>query len=175
MDPNLLNQMVDNLQRQYGVIPPFQPTYQIHPNHFISNSNPSHVHYSSTFDKGHPPHYPSPTYDSIHSPHNSSNTNTLAKEIEELKNTILSIASPQEKATFFAMCPSFSSPHVPSNPNPSCNSPHFEPNVKSHHPNPLPIVPPSHNPNSPKTSSPPCSRFFSPKFLAKCKIQNKVS
>ena len=105
MDLNWLNQMVDDLQRQYGVIPPIQPTHQIHPQHFISssnpstyqihpqnfipNSNPSHVHYSSTFDKGNPPHYPSTTYDSIHSPHNPSNRNDLAKEMEQLKNYLL--------------------------------------------------------------------------------------
>ena len=89
MDLNFLNQMVDNLQGQYGVIRLIQPTYQIHPQHFISNSHPSHVHYSSTFDKGNPPHYPSLTYNSIHSPHNYSNTNALAKEIEELKNYLL--------------------------------------------------------------------------------------
>ena len=42
MDLNFLNQVVDNLQRQYGVIPPIQPAYQIHPQNFISNSSPSH-------------------------------------------------------------------------------------------------------------------------------------
>ena len=68
MDPSWLNQMVDDLQRQYGVLPPVQPAYQIHPHHFISSSNPSQVHYSSTFDKGSPPHYPSTPYTSIHSP-----------------------------------------------------------------------------------------------------------
>ena len=89
MDLNFLNQMVDNLQRQYGVIHHVQPTYQIHPHHFISNSNPPHVHYSSTFDKGNPPHYPSTPYTSIHSPPNSANTSVLAKEIEQLKNYLL--------------------------------------------------------------------------------------
>ena len=89
MGLNFLNQMIENIQQQYGVIPTFQPTYQIHPQPFISNSNPPHVHYSSTFDKGNPPHYPLPTYDSIHSPHNSSNTTDLAKEMEQLKNYLL--------------------------------------------------------------------------------------
>ena len=89
MDLNRLNQMVDDLQRQYGVIPLVQPTYQIHPQHFISNSHPSHIHYSSTFDKGNPPHYPYTTYASIHSPHNSSNIIDLAKEMEQLKNYLL--------------------------------------------------------------------------------------
>ena len=168
MDSNPLLQMIDNLARQHGLIPPVQPTYQIHP-------HPSHVHYSSTFDKWSPPHYPSTTYTSIHIPHNSSNTNDLAKEIEELKNIILSIESPQEKATFFAMCPSFSRPNVPSNPNPPWNFPYFEPNVNNHHPKPLPLVPPPHNCNPPKTSSPPRSRFFSPEFLAKCKEQDERS
>ena len=98
MDLNLLNQMVDNLQRQYGVLPPIQPACQIHPQHFISNSHPSHVHYSSTFDKGNPPHYPYTTYNSIPSPHTSSNTNALAMEMEQLKNYLL--ASQQKEATF---------------------------------------------------------------------------
>ena len=145
MDPSWLNQMVDDLQRQYGVIPPIQPTYQIHPQHFLFNSHPSHVHYSSTFDKGNPPHYPSTTYNSIHIPHNSTNTNDLTKEMEQLKNYLL--ASQQKESTFHAMCPlppcfKDHSPHVPSKPNPPCNS--------------LPIVQPPHNSNPPKTSSPPC-------------------
>ena len=89
MDPSWLNQMVDDLQRQYGVLPPVQPTYQIHPHHFISNSHPSHVHYSSTFDKGNPPHYPSTPYTSIHSPPNFINTSVLSKEMEELKHCVL--------------------------------------------------------------------------------------
>ena len=88
MDLNFLNQMVDDLQGQYGVIPPVQPAYQIHPQHFISNSRPSHIHYSSTFDKGNPPHYPSTPYTSIHNPPHcpsTSNTHVLAMEMEHLK------------------------------------------------------------------------------------------
>ena len=127
MDLNLLNQMVDNLQRQYGVLPLVQPAYQIHPQHF--NSNPSHVHYSTTFYKGNPPPYPSPTYNSIHSQYNSSDTNDLAMAIEELKNTILSKISPQQQATFFAMCPSFSSSHIP--PYNSIHGPHNSSNINT--------------------------------------------
>ena len=92
MDPSWLNQMVDDLQRQYGVIPLVQPTYQIHPQHFISNSNPSHVHYFSTFDEGNPPHYPLTPYTSIHIPHTPSNTNSLSKEMEQLKNYLLELS-----------------------------------------------------------------------------------
>ena len=99
MDKNWLNQMVEDLQRKSRVIPPFQPMYQINPQNFISNSYPSHVYYSSTFDKGNPPHYPSTTYDSVHSPHNSSNRNVIAKEIEELKNSILSLENQKKKST----------------------------------------------------------------------------
>ena len=100
--------MVDNIARQHGLVP---PAYQIPPQHF--NSNLSHVHYSSTFDKGNPTSYLSPADNSIHSQYNSSVINDLAIEIEELKNTLLSKMSPQEKVIFFAMCPSFSSSHIP--------------------------------------------------------------
>ena len=170
--------MVEDLQRQYGVIPPIQPTYQISPQHFISNSHPSHAHYSSTFDKGNTPHYPSTTYNSIHNPHNSSNTNALAKEMEQLKNYLLT--SQLKESTFHAMCPlptcfEDHSPHVPSNPNPPCNSTYFAPNVKNHCLNPLPIVTPWHNPNPPKTSFLPHNRFFSHEFLSKYNIHNEVS
>ena len=86
--------MVDNLARQYGAVPFFKPTYPIHPQPFVSNPNPSYVHYSSTFDKGNLAPYPSPTYNSIHSQYNSSDINDLAMAIEGLKNTLLSIISP---------------------------------------------------------------------------------
>lgn len=59
--------MVEDIQRQSGVIPPIQPMYQINPQNFMSNPNPTHIPYSSTFDKGNPPHYTSSTYDSNHS------------------------------------------------------------------------------------------------------------
>lgn len=131
----------------------------------MSNPNPSHIPYYSTFDKGNPPHYPSSTYNS--SPHNSSNINVIAKEFEELKNYVFSLSNggQKQKSTFQNICslpPYFQvdNPHVPSNPNPPCNSPYFELNVQKHHPNPLPMPQPPHNPNPPKsTSSPPCNKY----------------
>lgn len=100
-DKNWLNQMVKHIQRKYGVIPPIQPTYQISPQNYMSDPNPSHIYYSSsTIDNVNPPHYPSPTYDSSHSPHNSSNINAISKEIEELKNYVLSLQNGGQKKKY---------------------------------------------------------------------------
>lgn len=180
MDMNWLNQMVEDLQRQYGFIPPIQPTYQINPQNYMSNPNPSHIHYYSTFDKGDLPHYHSSTYNSNHSPHNSSNKNVIVKEIKELKNSILSLENQKQKSTFQNICPlppcfQVHNPHVPSNPNPPCNSPNIELNVQKHHLDPLPMPQPPHNPNPPKsTSSPPCNRFILLETLSKYKTKNVV-
>ena len=85
-------------------------------------------------------------------------------EMEHLKHYLL--ARQQQESTFHAMCPlppcfEDPSPHVPSNPNPPCDSPHLDLHAKNHHPNP------------PKTSSLPRKGNFS-SFLAKCKEQDKV-
>ena len=127
MDSNPLFQIIDNLARQHGLVPPVQPAYQIQPQHF--NFNPSHVHYSSTFDKGNPASYPSPAYNSIHSQYNFSDINDLAIAIEELKNTFLDKISPQEKVIFFAICHSFSSSHIP--PYNSIHGPHNSSNINT--------------------------------------------
>lgn len=118
-------------------------------------------------------------YNSIHGPHNASDIKTLTKKMEEMKNCLSYLKG--------------ISSHVPSNPNPPCNPPYYEPN-----PNPLSIIPPPQNPNPimtlssspPTTSSPSPPTTSSPKpptmsspprqgyftsLLARLKIQHNVS